>query len=243
MQQSISTRIIHWLNRNEYIVKRYSVFLNRFFIIRRWLFKNIHRFSNYIQWNVLDFWCWYKPYKEIFRKVTHYHWVDFSGTKDLYNSADAYYNWEKLQYADNYFDSLICTEVLEHVFNIDIVLSELYRVLKIWANWIITIPFAWDEHEQPHDFWRYTYFGIQAILHRHKFKILHHIKSGNYIDTLWQLFIMYYIKISFSKFNIVNLLNRFTLIPIMNVVFFTLWRILPKNYDLYLNHIIVIEKT
>jgi len=242
MEHKFLSSIIANMNRHEYIMHWHSIFTNRFYIIRKWLFKNIKKLSQYITWDILDFGCWYKPYKEIFKKITSYTWVDFTGTKWLYNSADVYYNWEKLSFDNNHFDSLICTEVLEHVFNIDAVLDELHRVLKHWWYWIITMPFAWDEHEQPYDFGRYTSFWVQAILHKHEFDIVEHIKSWTYIQAIWQLSIMYYIKISFSRFHLINLINRVTIISLMNLFYSMLDRVLPKNYDLYLNHIILIQK-
>ena len=242
MEKKFLASTIAYMNKNEYMMRWHSIFTNRFYIIRKWLFKNIKKFSHYITWDVLDFGCWYKPYKEMFQNITSYTWVDFTWTKWLYNSADVYYDWDKLSFDDNHFDSFICTEVLEHVFNIDVVLHQLHRVLKQWGYWIITMPFARDEHEQPYDFGRYTSFWVNAIFPKNWFEIIEYIKAWTYIQAIWQLSIMYYIKISFSRFHIINLINRVTIIPLMNLFYSVLSSILPKNYDLYLNHIIVIQK-
>ena len=235
-------KFIIFLNKNEYIVKRYWIFFNRFFIIRRLLYTHIKSFKKYINWNVMDFWCWYKPYKKIFSNVTKYYWIDYISTKKLYNSADYYYDWNKIPFGNDFFDSLICSEVLEHVFNIDEVLKEIHRVLKKWAYWIITIPFARDEHEVPHDFWRYTYFWIKHILKKNNFTIVRHIKSWNYIAALSQLFIMYYIKVTSTNYDIINIINRLFIISSLNVIWLLLIFILPNNDDFYLNNIILIRK-
>ena len=55
----------------------------------------------------------------------------------------------KLPFADKVFDKIICTEVLEHIENDRMALSELYRVLKPQGIAIITVPnknypFFWD---------------------------------------------------------------------------------------------------
>ena len=234
--------ILNYLNRNEYIVHWYGIFFNRIFFIRRLLYKHISSFKHYISWKVLDFGCGYKPYKNIFHDIENYYWVDYQTTKDFYNSADYYYDGKTIPFKDEYFDSFLCTEVLEHVFNIDEVLEELYRTLKLGWYGLITLPFARDEHEVPYDFGRYTYYGIQYVLQRHKFKIIHHVKSGSYISSLSQLFIMYYIKISFSKFSVLNLFNRVTIIPLLNLLCWIIIFVSPQNQDLYLNHVIVVQK-
>jgi len=47
---------------------------------------------------------------------------------------------EQLPFSDNFFDKIICAEVLEHVINKYIVLKELLRVLKSDGIIIITVP-------------------------------------------------------------------------------------------------------
>lgn len=47
---------------------------------------------------------------------------------------------EKMPFDDGFFDKIICGEVLEHVFNKDIALTELGRVLKTGGTLLITVP-------------------------------------------------------------------------------------------------------
>lgn len=47
---------------------------------------------------------------------------------------------EKLPFEDNFFDKIVCAEVLEHVFDFDLALLELKRVLKSQATLVITVP-------------------------------------------------------------------------------------------------------
>jgi ubiquinone/menaquinone biosynthesis C-methylase UbiE len=49
-------------------------------------------------------------------------------------------NIKKLPFDDNYFDLVICTEVIEHIYDTKAVLSEIERVLKPGGNLIITFP-------------------------------------------------------------------------------------------------------
>lgn len=54
-----------------------------------------------------------------------------------------------LPFADNFFDRIIASEILEHIANDQRALEELYRVLKPGGKLILTVPnqnypFAWD---------------------------------------------------------------------------------------------------
>ncbi len=47
---------------------------------------------------------------------------------------------EELPFNDGYFDKIVCSEVLEHVFNKDVALQEVLRVLRVGAILIVTVP-------------------------------------------------------------------------------------------------------
>ncbi|MHA1694074.1 MAG: class I SAM-dependent methyltransferase [Candidatus Helarchaeota archaeon] len=47
---------------------------------------------------------------------------------------------ESLSFNDKYFDKIICAEVLEHVFDFNIAVKEIRRVLKDGGEFIITVP-------------------------------------------------------------------------------------------------------
>jgi ubiquinone/menaquinone biosynthesis C-methylase UbiE len=72
------------------------------------------------------------------------------------------------------FDSILSTEVLEHVFNIDELLQEFNRVLKKGNN---NNPFTWEEHEMPYDFARYTP-ALQFLYQNMVLELLKILKQG-----------------------------------------------------------------
>ncbi len=47
---------------------------------------------------------------------------------------------EKLPFESNYFDIIICSEVIEHICNSDNLLHEINRVLKMRGHFILTFP-------------------------------------------------------------------------------------------------------
>jgi SAM-dependent methyltransferase len=62
------------------------------------------------------------------------------------------------------YDAVLCTQVLEHVPNPDAVARELHRVLRPGGRLYMTVPLAWELHELPFDFYRYTPHGLTRIL-------------------------------------------------------------------------------
>ena len=132
--------------------------------------------------------------------------------------------------------------MFEHVFNPTIFLSEVHRVLKNGGILLISVPFIWDEHEQPYDFARYSSFGLKHIINSHGFKILHHKKSISDIRTIFQLFAGYIYKILSRKINTLNILLTIIFIAPINITGVVFGILFPKSNDLYLDNIIVAKK-
>lgn len=218
-------------------------FINPFYIARSNLYKVIKKNTYFVSWKILDFWCWEKPYKKLFQ-YDEYIWIDFASTwhNNSQKKADIYWNWENIPYKDWYFDSVLSTEVFEHIFDLDLVLSEIYRVLKIWWYIMISIPFCMDEHEQPYDFARYTTFGIKHILNRHWFSVIKQIKTTNYGQTILQLNRMYIGKLLKTKSNIINIIFSIFIIFPLHILINALSFIVIWNWDYYFNQLIIAQK-
>ena len=66
------------------------------------------------------------------------------------------------QIADSSFDTVLCTQVLEHVPNPWVALAEMHRVLRPGGSLILSVPHLSAIHEAPHDYYRYTRYGLEA---------------------------------------------------------------------------------
>lgn len=64
---------------------------------------------------------------------------------------------------DNQFDLIVTQEVLEHVEAPFTAMKEIYRVLKPGGLAYIQLPFVIGYHPCPHDYWRFTHEGMQAL--------------------------------------------------------------------------------
>lgn len=81
---------------------------------------------------------------------------------DLDVAADA----GKMPFEDAGFDTVLCSQVLEHVEEPDRVLEEIVRVLKPGGRLIATVPHLSPLHGEPADFHRFTRHGLELRLRR-----------------------------------------------------------------------------
>ncbi len=81
-----------------------------------------------------------------------------------YSGLAALNELQQLCFADNTFDVAVCTQVLEHVPEPEQVLCEIRRVLKPGGTLLLVAPQSWHEHQIPHDFYRYTSYGLTYLV-------------------------------------------------------------------------------
>ena len=67
------------------------------------------------------------------------------------------------QLADASFESVLCTQVLEHVPEPARAVGELARVLIPGGHLILSVPHLSAIHEAPNDYFRYTRFGLESL--------------------------------------------------------------------------------
>ena len=164
--------------------------IHPYFIIRSSLYKNISYLAPNVSGNILDVGCGRKPYEHLFTHSTSYIGLDTfsSGHSHTKTRADCFYDGTVFPFDTNTFDSIVCFEVMEHIEDVDFFLSEISRVLKPGGMFLCTTPFAWEEHEMPYDFVRYTSIGLKAKLSKN-FEEIYLIKTNSSVLAVSQLFI------------------------------------------------------
>jgi SAM-dependent methyltransferase len=220
-----------------------GLFFNPFFFIRRNLYTHIRRVAPLLKGRLLDFGCGRKPYENLF-SVSEYVGLDMEQTGHNHRNSkvDVFYDGKHIPFPDESFDALFCSEVLEHVFDPELVLPEIRRVLKRDATALLTVPFCWNEHEVPFDYARYSTFGIKHLLEKHGFEVLEVQRSGNFVQVNFQLWALYFYELFKGLGTLGKLLSMLFIIPI-NVVGSLLRMLLPKNDSLYFNSIITAKRT
>jgi SAM-dependent methyltransferase len=78
---------------------------------------------------------------------------------------------DQLPFRDASFDTVLSTEVWEHVEDAAAAARESFRVLRPGGRLLITVPFLYPTHEAPYDFSRFTNFGLTSLLERAGFVV------------------------------------------------------------------------
>jgi len=66
----------------------------------------------------------------------------------------------------DFFDLIICMNVLEQIAHPDKVLNEVHRALKMGGELFLVTPFLFPIHDPPHDFYRYTEYALVEMLNK-----------------------------------------------------------------------------
>jgi SAM-dependent methyltransferase len=219
-----------------------SIFYHPFFFVRREIYSFLELNSNFLIGKLLDFGCGSKPYEKLFKNSNNYVGVEVSSNKENLKS-DIYYNGIALPFADNSFDSVLCTEVFEHVEQLDDVIIELYRVLKPGGRMIVTTPFMCVEHEMPYDFRRFTFNGLINFMKKNNFKILKAQKLLNNFHVFFQTLNFYICKVFLKKKNkFLRYFVYFGLAGPVNLLSLLANFLLPKINEMYFGSGMVVEK-
>ena len=237
-------KTIRRLEREAFLTTPLGIVVSPVYLIRDGLHRAIRSFAAEISGRVLDFGCGSKPYETLFERAASYTGVDIavSGHDHRKSRIDVFYDGRTLPFADSTFDSAVCFEVFEHVFDIDHLLTELLRVLRPGGKLLLSIPFAWGEHEAPFDFARYTSFGINATLARNGFSVIAAVKTTTFVRALAQLFIDYLARLVLPQGDVVKRILQLILIFPLNLLAIAVDLVLPARYEYYCNSVVLVEK-
>jgi SAM-dependent methyltransferase len=227
-----------------FITTPISIIINPVYIIRSGLYREISRIAPTLSGDILDFGCGSKPYESLFINAKSYIGVDLQsiGHNHLDSKVDHYYNGSTLPFLNESFDAVVCFEVFEHVFNIKEVLSEIHRVLKPNGKILLSAPFAWDEHEVPYDFARYTSYGLTHLMNNNGFKVIELAKTTTYVLAIFQILIAYIYQHMLPGKGVLARLLRIVFIFPLNLLAISFNFMLPKRYEYYCNNVVVAVK-
>lgn len=217
-------------------------FVNPFFLARRALWVAMVELGVAARGRLLDVGCGTQPYRALF-DVPEYVGLEIdTPTSRARQLADAYYDGGRFPFTDGRFDTVLCNQVLEHVFNPDEFIREICRVLTPEGRLLLTVPFVWDEHEQPFDYARYSSFGLCSLLERNGFRIVQHQKLLADSSVLFQLTNAYLFKVLHPRGRLANLVVTAALMAPVSLLGLVLGKVLPKNRDLFLDQAVVAER-
>jgi len=116
----------------------------------------------HIRGRLLDIGCGLKPYGPLLAPyVTEHVGVDHPDSPHALTSVDVLATAYDIPLDDASFDTVLLTEVLEHLERPADALAECFRLLRPGGRLILTTPFIWTVHEAPRDFYRFSPFGLR----------------------------------------------------------------------------------
>ncbi|HNX77625.1 MAG TPA: class I SAM-dependent methyltransferase [Candidatus Rifleibacterium sp.] len=151
-----------------------------------------NRYSKYIGETIYDLGCGEMPYKDFFLQFAkRYIGVDWSGTlHELKADVVADLN-QKLPIANEVANTVVSISVLEHLCEPQIMLNEAFRILKPGGKIILQVPWQWWVHEAPHDFFRYTPYGLKYLFEKAGFRDVV-VEPASGFFTMWFLKFNYF---------------------------------------------------
>ncbi|MFZ1702565.1 MAG: methyltransferase domain-containing protein [Pyrinomonadaceae bacterium] len=147
---------------------------------------------------LLDIGCGAKPYAAIFEPfVEKYIGLEYSPESGYRgNKADFCGDAGALPLDNECVDTILCTEVLEHVPDPEGAISEFARVLKPGGTVITTAPFVYPIHDK-YDFFRYSPDGVKVIMERYGLTVETVKPLSGTAVTLAVMFNMYWYDLGF----------------------------------------------
>lgn len=110
---------------------------------------------------------WYRRHFDHVR----YEGVDFGQVDKEYGVLDCICDLVAIPLAGESYDLVLCTQVLEHLAHPSQALAEMYRILKPDGMLWLSAPLFFAEHEIPHDYFRYTRYGLRQLLTDEGFQV------------------------------------------------------------------------
>lgn len=197
---------------------------------------------------LLDVGCGEKPYESLFKKFVERHiGIEYS-LESVYRGCRADFFGDAIQIPlpNGSVDTILCTEVLEHLPSPEKAIAEFARLLRPKGIVITTAPFFYPIHDA-RDFYRYTPDGIANLMERHGLKVeLVRPLSGTGV-TMALMFNLYWFDIGFMwtkwlyPFGLILRPVLLFLCFIVNVLGGILEVVLPSSHMSF-NHLTIARK-
>lgn len=116
--------------------------------------------------NLLDVGCGEMPYRSCLPPSLSYTGIDVAEANAFaMRASDSVVTFDGVQipFGDSSFDTILCTEVLEHAAAPEALIAEIERVLRPGGTLLATVPFSARVHYAPYDFHRFTKFALRRM--------------------------------------------------------------------------------
>lgn len=101
-----------------------------------------------------------------------------------YNRLDAVADLSALPFRPAVFDAILNIVTLEHLREPASALAEMARVAAPGASLLVAAPHEWEVHQAPHDYFRFTRYGLRYLLEKSGWEVLEVRAAGGYFRLL-----------------------------------------------------------
>ena len=178
--------------REEYIkrLNSYEIPINHpeFLVYKSYHSDLFECLKKYSKGRLLDIGCGNKPYASIIKDLI-YEYIGCDIVQSSEKKVDLLCQATNIDEKDESFDTIMSTQVIEHIAEHQLVINEAYRLLKQGGFLIISGPMYWPLHEEPYDFFRFTRYGFRHILEKAGFSVIEERANGGKWALCGQVFI------------------------------------------------------
>ena len=136
---------------------------NPYFLHYRSLFSDLQKASTHANGRLIDIGCGNKPYEGMFAgRISEYVGCDVVQSSE--SRVDVICEATAIPLPNATFDTVLCSQVIEHVADHRGLLREAFRLLRNGGVLILSGPMYWPLHEEPYDFFRFTEHGLRYLL-------------------------------------------------------------------------------
>jgi SAM-dependent methyltransferase len=140
-------------------------------IDRRFMHPIIAQAALGVRGTLLDVGCGKRQYEYLFSgTVSRYIGLDWPSKVESAN-ADVIGDALAIPFAEASVDCVLSTELMEHVPDPHVLLTEIARVLRSGGTLILSAPLIVGLHEEPRDYYRFTPYILRILLAKHGFAV------------------------------------------------------------------------
>lgn len=215
------------------------------YIVMHYLIRDLKfAIDKYAKGDLVDIGCGNKPYEFLYKKNTKSN-IGCDIVQSSENKVDVICEATNLDLQNNSVDTVFSTQVIEHVGNPQKMVQESFRVLRDDGYAIFSMPFCWELHEEPYDFFRYSKYGVKELFTKAGFEIIEIKANGGKWATIFQM----NINMLYTVFGKKGVLRKGLKFLFLNMKLTSIFNRLAiwidnKHYDdvLTLNYVVVAKK-
>lgn len=145
--------------------------------------------ERYAHGTLIDLGCGNAPLTALYApRVDEYYWADWPNSAHQKFELDYEIDLNgTLPFGPSSFDTVLLSDVLEHIASPDKLLGQISTMLRPGGNLIVGVPFLYHVHEHPHDYHRYTRFKLEWFAKDHGLEVVDIREVGGGLDCLSDL--------------------------------------------------------